>query len=499
MPRVSVVLLSSWREDGVLTLSHRLSRDCLPASLSISEECVEGEHTGVVAAELAVRLSPAAATEAAELYEPPEIIITAHVPEKMHMSIYNYLGDITVTGKVEGDSILSSSVGDITVDKLRGHKICLSSQVCPSTGLGGGIFVKKLIEAETLSLSASAGGSVQAKMLNGRDVTVSVGVDGTRQSSAAPSSRRPSCIDIGSIYSHLPSHPVSVSLVPTTLTCSRSPSSFNGDPTPLIRLGSTHGPLSVTLHPPPSPSSPFVPSFSSSGVPVPLVEVGGVSGSLTVDVLIPSLPVESLAARVHFDATPQNTWSSVTAMAGALHVTVDRKVDADIRLMACKTTDFGHRQAKVLDGELDFDEGETSSSSGLTTKPTTTTTTTHTLIDLSGSSLTPDDGHPLENKSASYLSGRLTPSGEPASRHDVKLGNRNPRAAGKIDAEGARKQANFAFVGHGKDNKAEEERPMITVGTRGEVKIETMSWMAQIKRKFGVVDKDTNSSTKQEQ
>jgi hypothetical protein len=128
---------------------------------------------------------------------------------------------------------------------------------------------------------------------------------------------------------------------------------------------------------------------------------------------------------------------------------------------------------QVLDGDIEFSDMSSSDASS-------------SLLDIKAASITPDAGFPIEASTASYLTGRLRPSGEPASRHDVKLGlvKGVGRGAGKIDHEGAKKQANFAFVGN-EDDK-EGERPMIAAGTKGVIRVETMSWMGAIKRKFGL-------------
>ena len=97
--------------------------------------------------------------------------LIATVPEKCNLTC-QINSDITVDGKLEGDSHLSTSKNaNITVGKLRGHNVTLdntgeidSATTTTENGDGGTIYIKKAIEARTIQINVSQ--RVRARIIN---------------------------------------------------------------------------------------------------------------------------------------------------------------------------------------------------------------------------------------------------------------------------------------------------------------------------------------------
>jgi len=152
----------------------------------------------------------------------PTAIIVATVPEKCNVTCRVANGDIEVVGKLEGDARLSTSRGNITVSKLRGHYVTLdatpgaagdltttttttTTTAATAAAAAGMIHVRKAVEARSIKIGASS--RVRARMLNGSDV--SIRVSPSKEEERAATRRRfdrlddddeGALIDVGSLY-----------------------------------------------------------------------------------------------------------------------------------------------------------------------------------------------------------------------------------------------------------------------------------------------------------
>jgi len=214
-------------------------------------------------------------------------------------------------------------------------------------------------------------------------------------------------------------------------------------------------------------------NLDSFGVPIPVVELGGVSGECVVSVTTPNPPsTEFIAARVHVDTAFGDSWSEVVADRGDVCLTVDRKLQGDVRMLSCEGEVAG--QVQYLNGEIDELNGEVEEGRG--ERIVFRNERARESMDV-GKSVVCADG-------AEYLEGRISNvSKEPDSRFEAKN-----RGGGKINFDEAGDQALKGFEGAGEIDEGVE--PMIIVGTGhgGVVSLETLEWMEQIKRRYGVED-----------
>ena len=90
-------------------------------------------------------------------------------------------------------------------------------------------------------------------------------------------------------------------------------------------------------------------------------------------------------------------------------------------------------------------------------------------------------------------------SGEPDSRFDV-------RSRGKVNIDGATSQALHGFRVNSKEAASSpfttdpcmsSPRPLLTVATDGKIKLETLSWLGSIARRYGLDDSGGSDAGRQ--
>jgi hypothetical protein len=377
----------------------------------------------------------------------PSLTLTAVIPEKCNIACELLEGgDVVIDKKVEGDVSVKTVDGDVRVNKLRGHKISISAQ-----GVDNTILATDLLEAQRLDIDTR--GRVRAKKVHGSQVNMQV----DRQDCGTHAHFVPtndvddegSLIDISSLYAggngsaHLY---VSSGLPPEKRA---------------VRIKSNHGHVSVETN---------VPHVKSND---PCVELGGVNGSF--DVAIQNSPTsQGLVGRIHVDSLSKDSVSVLSADAGDVSLTFDRKAEADVRMLSSnEITSFDTRAALLEDDnpsqvhsalrDLDAKSERTSGDSKLRieTDAFTARTTENAFENIDYV-----DGW-VENK-----------SNEPDSRLDLMS------KGGKIQLQGAAEQALQGFSSADKGH--EIARPLVTIATNGKITLESLSWFGAIARRYGL-------------
>ena len=198
---------------------------------------------------------------------------------------------------------------------------------------------------------------------------------------------------------------------------------------------------------------------------------------------------------------------------GNLNITVDRKVESDLRMVSAPNA---HTASKLLDVDilveddekdindmvLEMDKAVSSSSSSSTT--TTRTTKDRKMIQIQTKAFTSktndddddDSTNTVNLNNCEYVNGWIeNKSEEPDSRFDRKIRGGGGGSVGKIRLEGAHDQALQSFQGKGgeKDNNSDVvggnfQRPLLVVTSTGEIILETLSWLGNIARRYGFDD-----------
>eukprot|EP00956_Cyclotella_meneghiniana_P042150 scaffold248380_cov51-Cyclotella_meneghiniana.AAC.5 len=362
--------------------------------------------------------------------------LIATVPEKCNITCQIANGDINVDGKLEGDVHLSTSkYGNIIVGKLRGHNVTLSNtnQIEGAADVGqnkGLIHIKKAIEAKTVHINSSQ--RVRARMMNGSNIQIQV---------------KPS----------------------TMFTCSKLDEDDEGAiiDTPLVDLGGVNGSCDVLLE-----------AFTSSDF-----------------VKQTSVQERSVASRIHFDAFAPESISTITSRgnAGGTSITIDRKLDAELRLLSMAKSNTT-MSSNVDAHSITSDECEDVNAvlRGLDEHLSQCITKQAFDNDISietDAFQMSDDTVSSSLSRVQYLQGTVkNRSGEPDSRFDIQ-------SRGKINKDGAALQALHGF--HSKtaadgiddDNSSQHPSvvlPLLSVVTDSTIKLETLSWLGSIARRYGL-------------
>jgi hypothetical protein len=111
----------------------------IPASVTVEEDAKHGAH-GLV------RLTQAPSTTIDDTSSP--IVIRALIPEKFDVQVLSAGGDVSITNKVEGDVDVVLPTGNISVSKLRGMTVALSTNL-------GKVTISALVEAAAVKLRGS--------------------------------------------------------------------------------------------------------------------------------------------------------------------------------------------------------------------------------------------------------------------------------------------------------------------------------------------------------
>ena len=460
------------------------------------------------------------------------LTLVAAVPEKINLRCHlGGPGNIIVEGKVEGQDgfDLQAASGNIKVKKLRGDSVRLfagrggdAAAGCSSDGAGDGrvtgiVYATDLVEAQSVSIEAAT--RVRAKMVNGTDVSLSiVAADSPAPSaddvSPPPAYNKPlevddtgALIDIGSLYTTKNGDGAKVEVLE---------GSFGGAiGTPAIpravRIKSSHGHVSVaTSAVGASDDGTIRSTVDEFGQAI--VELGGVNGSC--DVIIntaetkdhPSLPPSEsdkgdgrcIAARVHVDSLTPDSVSFVSAGHGDVDLTVDRKVEADLRLVSTSNVAKVDVDALLVDDEdgvrKECARLDSLSLDGQEDPTSVITKDVQPSIYVQTNSFSPTHRETLP-RGTEYVEGSIhNRSFEPDSRFDVKTKPSSATAGaaahvnkgiGKVNITGAAAQALSGFSG----KKGGEHNPLVAVASSGSIKVETVSWFGAIARRYGMDDR----------
>ena len=447
-------------------------------------------------------------------------------------------GDINIDNKLEGDIHLSTTKGNITVSKLRGHNITLNTT-------NGIIHIRKAIEAKCIQINTLK--RVRAQMLNGSNISVNVTrsrkssessaddnatassfvADGSSHSASSSSSLITkldeddggALIDIGSLYissgggdgGSYSSDNEATLIVLDGNNNTHNNKSGGG----LVRVKSSHG--HVTVHA--KTNNKQIDDGQQQHPP--LIDMGGVNGScdITLDVSrthdnntnTNNNICSIMGTRIHFDAMTPESISTFTSRGGRVvghsSITMDRKLEAEVRMLSLSKSNVAlpntvdahsftsddneeiqstlmdvnntviRQQQQDKEGNSSVSNSSSNSSSQSSISIETDAYNSHDHLQIP----------PLSN-GVEYTQGAMTNrSGEPDSRFDIA----HSAARGKINIDGAASQALHSFQ-NGRPSEdatsasAAAPLPLLAVATDGSVKLETLSWFGSIARRYGL-------------
>ncbi|KAI2514037.1 hypothetical protein MHU86_421 [Fragilaria crotonensis] len=310
IPYTDVLIKPSWREDGQLSVFHSSSSHQLKVMqrgegeqeevhVSITQPMDTMTSMGRSEAHISVEIDPFDEGSS-------HISVEVHVPEKVNLSCHlEKGGNVSIEKKVEGDVDISTSLGDIFLNKIRGYTISLQA--------AGTVYSSEVLEAQSVAVSTLPG-RVRAKRIHGSQVEIRV----RQEQNVEPIDidDEGASIDISSLYiagsgsANLVAE--SSSTVKTSIRCK----SHHGH----VNAQATHR-----------------------------IELGGANGSFDVDC--------QGEASVHIDSLAPDSISIASSHKGLL-LTMDRKLEADLRLFS-GSADVRELARSVLleDDELRLERG----------------------------------------------------------------------------------------------------------------------------------------------
>jgi hypothetical protein len=404
--------------------------------------------------------------------EEPGTFLSIQTPEKFNLicELYNG-GSITIAGKVEGDIRLYTADGDMSVTKLRGHTVELESR-----GPNNLIFVRDLLEAKDVSVKTP--GRLRAKQIHGTTVDVQINPDDATAKQAIHSTMdeddEGSLVDIGSMYIGS-NGGASIKVGP----CQPSRRA--------VRVKSNHGPLRVDTDRVGMPTE-INPNTEQT---YPVVELGGVNGNCEVSIgnaglMEISKDMKWSSCMVHVDSLSPDSVSLVTAQQGDVSVTLDRKVEADLRLLSIASLS---KYSMLEELGTTIAEEEDPDAVGIALRNYQGATAPDALderisIETDAFSRGPTN---LTVEGLEYVDGWVdNKSEEPDSRFDKKTRGETG-SVGKIRIVSAADQALHGFSPSGEEGDAEGYlRPLLAVAGTKRINVETVSWIGAIARRYGL-------------
>jgi hypothetical protein len=397
--------------------------------------------------------------------EEPGTFLSLQMPEKVNLICeLNNGGSITIVGKVEGDILLYTADGDMSVTKLRGHNVSMESR-----GPNNLIFVKELLEAKDVTVKTQ--GRLRAKQIHGTTVDVQINPDDeTAKQAIHPldTDDEGSLVDIGSMY--IGSNGGATIKVGPCQPSRRA-----------VRVKSSHGPLRVETDGVGMPSE----TNNATDQTYPVVELGGVNGNCEVSIgnaglLKKDKEIDWSSCMVHVDSLSPDSVSLVTAQQGDVSVTLDRKVEADLRLLSISSLskdslleELGTTIAEEEDADV---VGDALLNYQGTTAPNALDE--RIFIETTAFSRGPTD---VTVEGLEYVDGWVdNKSEEPDSRFDRKVSG----SVGKIRIASAAEQALDGFSEKGENDVY--LRPLFAVAGTKRILVETVSWLGAIARRYGL-------------
>jgi hypothetical protein len=488
--------------------------------------------------------------------------LTIQIPEKTNI-ICNLSqgGNISIFGKVEGDAELLTAHGDIRVDKLRGHLIKLQNGTSPQKGGrpnnidSNAIHVATSLEAAQVSIQ-TFGGRLRAKQIHARAVNISVESEDPTSSSTPHDDNVPdtsawneqnhhngdddaddegSLVDIGALFVSGNGGGATIDVKHRILSSRRA-----------VRIKSHHGPVRVS-----STRNVVVIHGVQQEVPsscreeedevkadererlFPLIELGGVNGSCEVAIdetrllaaaVLPhhylddsSNHMDWTSCLVHIDSLLPETVSVVTADCGNVSITLDRKVQADLRLLSSGShwDDVLAETTALLSEEADpemivnilshLTYEDANGSAPPIRRNDGATDVEPRRVDIRTNAFTTRRSFLSPQRELDYEDGFVeNKSAEPDSRFERKMSG-----GGKIHLDGAANQALKSFsdstsatanLKSDSDNDGSARstildaddlsslRPLLAVIGRRSIVVETLSWIGAIARRYGLND-----------
>ena len=411
------------------------------------------------------------------------VLIIAKVPEKLSLSIQlsGSEGNIAIMGKVEGNSHnLHTNSGSISMTKLRGESVSMKTS-------NGFIHASKFIEADNLCIELSGISRVRSKMVSARDACISVRtskhneLDGGIRSinEKLDDDDSLAAIDISSLYITGNSG----AFILLDESTAKVPVKSSGK----VRVKYNHGHVSVnavtkTINQKKQTTNAYNQTIA-------IVELGGVNGSCDVTVSCVNSDENNktatqLGANIHIDSLSPDSISTAHVDEGDINLTFDRKVESDVRLLSSYIPNSFEFE-RLLD-----DCVETIRNNLADYDKNISTETLSNSVDSTIKILTKsfDRNEPKTRfKSCEFIDGVLrNKSKEKLSRFDAKLNG----AQGKIDLTGAASQALDSF-----SSSIENARPLLAASTKGNITVESLSWIGAITRRYGMESKsETNQS-----
>jgi len=394
--------------------------------------------------------------------------VTIQHPEKLNLDCnLSAGGSITIQGKMEGDAKLVTSNGKVCVKKLRGYEIDIQNNDKP-------VFVSEVLEA--IKVNVETKGRFRAKQVYGTNVNVSVHGDASCDDIYDENDDGGSAVDISALF-------VSGQGGATIRTEGRH------NPTRrLARIKSHHGPIRVQTLRCGIPQN----CNPHTGQTYPMMELGGVNGQF--EALIDDCQSEPDAVEdgyksclVHIDSLSPESVSLATTCVGDIGLTVDRKVEADLRLLSNPAVDSMEESIALLADEQD-DEMVAQVLSHLPVDEDMVPDRVPNRITVTTKAFTRRDTT-FSHDTIEYVDGYVeNRSAEPDSRFERKVRG-DAGSVGKIRIDGAADQALDRF-GDATDASNEHHRPLLAaMGPRG-ISVESVSWLGAIARRYGLDEDD---------
>ena len=443
--------------------------------------------------------------------------LTLDVPEKINLECdLKNGGSIVVENKIEGDVRLRTGHGDIIVKKLRGHTIDLEIGNKGEHDEQSTIFVSEVLESQSLRIAIpdADSGRIRAKRIHASNMEIRVGGENDRgnldssfhnentdnETLLLDEDDSGAICDISSLY-----------IIGDANVNVQSQSSGNMNQRQAVRIKSHHGHVHLQ-------TCTSVPDFENpmTGNILPSVDLGGVNGSCEVWISQPELsgtvdpPNSWTSCHVHFDSMVPDSVSVIHTEWGNVNITVDRKVESDIRLLSPPSSSNENitidMDAILLDDnedgtladelvhmlkELDATKKTSLSLSEENNEP---------RIQIQTKAFTETDRPEVLLEHCEFMDGWVeNTTSEPDSRFDRKIRGNDEGSRGKIRLEGAYDQAlqsfqqkeatesnNNAPADSDGSNKSSFARPILAVSSPGKIVLETLSWMGNIARRYGL-------------
>ena len=472
----NVLIRSKWRDDGELRLLQSTTT-ASPVGLKLSQQDDQQTSLGRQESHLLIELINGGVptidtieydseTNQEGDAQRDELSLTLEIPEKTNIDCnLSRGGSVAIQGKIEGDVRIRVVDGDVTVQKLRGHSIDIQLN-----GSGNKLYASDLLEAKDLLVRLPSSGRFRAKRIHASssDIRIKEGENFLIASSKEEKLFDPD--DAGAVCD-VSSYYITGS---STIDVQCSP----GETRQAIRIKSNHGHMTARVSSP-MPSNVDVNTHDR----LPIADIGGVNGSCEVFVDgTGGVPPDIVSCRVHFDSVASDSVSIIKSNAGSIHMTLDRKVESDLRLLSTSKVDSANIDMLLLDKE---DEEFDNLVSMLESLDSTSTLSHIDPIQVQTKAFS-SFNHRQIWENVRFVDGWVeNKSEEPDSRFDRKLRGETG-SVGKINSDGAMNQALRNFQGEAKSSFA---RPLIICLGSNSILVESLSWLGNVARRYGLDDK----------